>query len=134
MESFFGLEDHLRRDRSRKPGAGYEHVHCAVDDYSRLAYVETLPDLKAETCAGSGKGLKRSSPATASPSKRVMTDNWSGYRSHVFADALGGIEHIRTPAYRPQTNGKVERFNRTLAEEWTYARIYTSNSQRVEAL
>jgi hypothetical protein len=62
--------------------------------------------------------------------RKVLTDNGSCYRSHTFADALGDIEHRRTRPYRPQTNGKVERFHRTLADEWAYARLYTSDTQR----
>ena len=72
------------------------------------------------------------SPAAASPSKRVLTDNGSCYRSHAFAAALGTITHKRTRPYRPQTNGKVERFNRTLLEEWAYARLYRSDTERCD--
>ncbi len=62
--------------------------------------------------------------------RKVLTDNGSCYRSHTFAEALGGIEHRRTRPYRPQTNGKVERFHRTLADEWAYARLYRSDAER----
>lgn len=130
----FGPEDHLRRDHNRKPGAGYEHVHSAIDDYSRLAYTEILPDIKGETCAGFWKRAEAFFADHGITVHAVMTDNWSGYRSRAFADALDDIQHIRTRPYRPQTNGKVERFNRTLVDEWSYARIYTSNSDRAQAL
>ncbi|MEX1092217.1 MAG: IS481 family transposase [Acidimicrobiia bacterium] len=130
----FGPEDHLRRDRSRKPGAGYEHVHSAVDDYSRIAYVETLPDLKAETCVGFWKRAEAFFADHGITIEAVMTDNGSAYRSGAFAAALDNTNHLFTRPYRPQTNGKVERFNRTLADEWAYARIYTSNSERADAL
>lgn len=63
-----------------------------------------------------------------------MTDNWTGYTSKTFTTALGDIEHVRIRPYRPQTNGKVERFNRTLTDEWAYARIYTSSNDRAQAL
>ena len=62
----------------------------------------------------------------------ALTDNGSCYRSKVFADALGDIEHRRTRPYRPQTNGKVERFHRTLADEWAYARLYRTDTQRCQ--
>ncbi|WP_156763446.1 integrase core domain-containing protein, partial [Mycobacterium scrofulaceum] len=64
--------------------------------------------------------------------QKVLTDNGSCYRSRTFADALGDIEHRRTRPYRPQTNGKVERFHRTLADEWAYARLYTNDTQRCD--
>ena len=64
--------------------------------------------------------------------RKVLTDNGSCYRSHAFADALGAIEHRRTRPYRPQTNGKVERFHRTLADEWAYARLYRSDAERCD--
>jgi transposase InsO family protein len=62
--------------------------------------------------------------------RKVLTDNGSCYRSFAFRDALGDIEHRRTRPYRPQTNGKVERFHRTLADEWAYARLYRSDAER----
>src|SRR5205085_1855513 len=64
--------------------------------------------------------------------RKVLTDNGSCYRSHAFKEALGDIEHRRTRPYRPQTNGKVERFHRTLADEWAYARLYRSDTERCE--
>ena len=64
--------------------------------------------------------------------RKVLTDNGSCYRSGAFADALGIIEHRRTRPYRPQTHGKVERFHRTLADEWAYARLYRSDTERCE--
>ena len=64
--------------------------------------------------------------------RKVLTDNGSCYRSNAFADALGDIEHRRTRPYRPQTNGKVERFHRTLADEWAYARLYRSDAERCD--
>ncbi|WP_131816968.1 integrase core domain-containing protein, partial [Mycobacteroides abscessus] len=62
--------------------------------------------------------------------RKVLTDNGSCYRSHAFHDALVSVEHRRTRPYRPQTNGKVERFHRTLSDEWAYARLYTSDTER----
>ena len=119
---------------SRRESQGYEHVHAAVDDHSRLAYTEILPDIKGETCAGFWKRAQQFFADHGITVVAVMTDNWTGYRSNVFAAALGAIEHVRTRPYRPQTNGKVERFNRTLVEEWAYARPYTSEADRTHAL
>ena len=89
---------------------------------------------KGETCAGFWKRAQQFFADHGITVVAVMTDNWTGYRSNVFAAALGAIEHVRTRPYRPQTNGKVERFNRTLVEEWAYARPYTSEADRTHAL
>jgi transposase InsO family protein len=121
-------------NESRRRSQGYEHIHAAVDDHSRLAYVETLPDIKGETCADFWKRARAFFANHGIDVQTVMTDNWTGYRSRIFAEALDGIDHIRTRPYRPQTNGKVERFNRTLTDEWAYARPYTSEEDRTKAL
>ena len=117
---------------NRRPG--YHYLHNAVDDYSRLAYVETLPDIKGETCAGFWQRAQQFFANHDITIEAVMTDNWNGYRSGAFQVALAGIEHVRTRPYRPQTNGKVERFNRTLTQEWAYARPYLSENDRNQAL
>jgi transposase InsO family protein len=126
-----------RRAGSRSlRGQGYDFVHAAVDDRSRLAYAEILPDERKETASAfmtraigffSERGVKV---------ERVLTDNGACYRSRPFAQVLAdaGIGHRRTRPYRPQTNGKVERFNLTLKWEWAYARLYESNASRTEAL
>lgn len=124
--------DQGRRDRSQK--AGYEHVHAAIDDYSRLGYVETLPDIKGETCAGFWQRAQQFFADHGIKVQAVMTDNWSGYLSGAFQASLGTITHVRIRPYRPQTNGKIERFNRTLIDEWAYAQPYTTNNQRSQAL
>ena len=106
---------------NRRPG--YAYLHNAVDDHSRLAYTEILTDEKKETAAGFWERANAYFESCGITVKRVLTDNGSCYRSHAFADALGpDIKHKRTRPYRPQTNGKVERYNRTLLEEWAYAR------------
>lgn len=128
------LDGTLKRNPARKTRAGYQHVHSAVDDHSRLAYSEILPDCKAETCAGFWTRAKTFYEEHGIEAKAVMTDNWTGYTSRTFKAALGDVKHVRIRPYRPQTNGKVERFNRTLVEEWAYARIYTSNTDRAQAL
>lgn len=117
---------------NRRPG--YAYLHNAVDDHSRLAYTEILTDEKQETAAGFWKRANAYFDSVGVTVKRVMTDNGSCYRSKMFAEALGqSIKHQRTRPYRPQTNGKVERFNRTMLEEWAYARPYASETERVEA-
>ena len=121
-----------RIKKSTKPGMAC--VHNAVDDHSRLAYSEVLADEKKETTAAFWKRANHYFTACGITVKRVLTDNGSAYRSKVFAEALGEVTHKRTRPYRPQTNGKVERFNRTLEQEWAYARPYASEAERVAAL
>lgn len=118
--------------KSARPG--YSFIHNAVDDRSRLAYCEILNDEKKETAAGFWLRACAYFNDCGIIVKRVLTDNGSCYRSHAFADALGqDIKHKRTRPYRPQTNGKVERFNRTMLEEWAYAHPYASEAERVAA-
>ncbi|MCX5184909.1 IS481 family transposase [Streptomyces sp. NBC_00268] len=119
-------------------GMGFDYIHSAVDDHSRLAYSEIHPDEKVATCAGfltraaaffHAHGITRI--------ERVLTDNaWAYRKGLAWKDALHqlGATGKLTRAYRPQTNGKVERFNRTLLEEWAYLRPYTSNDERTAAL
>jgi transposase InsO family protein len=106
---------------NKRRGRGYSYLHHAVDDHSRLAYSEILADERKETAAAFWTRARAFFLASGIEVAAVMTDNGSCYRSRAFADALGDIKHRRTRAYRPQTNGKVERFNRTLASEWAYA-------------
>lgn len=116
---------------NKKKGRGYSFVHHAVDDYSRLAYSEILGDERKETAAGFYERAKAFFADAGITITAVMTDNGACYRSHAFAAALGNdVKHRRTRPYRPQTNGKVERFNRTLAAEWAYATTYTSDEAR----
>ena len=123
--------------RNQHSGVGYDILHTCVDDHSRVAYVETHRDAKGDTAAGF---LTRAVEWFASHGvtvEAVMTDNhWSYVRSAAFPQALSdlGIRHVRIPPRSPQINGKVERFHRTLKDEWAYIRRYTSNQQRVEAL
>ena len=120
-----------RIKKSAKPGTAY--IHNAVDDHSRLAYCEILADERKETASAFWKRADAYFASCGITVKRVLTDNGSAYRSKVFADALGEVAHKRTRPYRPQTNGKVERFNRTLEQEWAYARPYTSEAERAAA-
>jgi transposase InsO family protein len=121
---------------SRHRGDGYDFIHAAVDDRSRLAYAEILPDERKETaCAFMTRAIRFYADHGVSV-ERVLTDNGSCYRSREFAGVLGdaGVAHRRTRPYRPQTNGKVERFNLTLKWEWAYARPYQTNASRTEEL
>ena len=122
-------------DRAGRAGAsrsrGYVFLHHAVDDHSRLAYSEQLLDERKQTAAGFWLRAKAYFADAGIVIQAVMTDNGSCYRSHDFAAALGNtVEHRRTRPYRPQTNGKVERFNRTLITEWAYATAYLSDDAR----
>jgi transposase InsO family protein len=126
-----------RRTRTA-PRVGYDYVHAAIDDHTRLAYAEIHPDETAPTCAGfllraaahfRCHGIDRI--------QRVMTDNALAYRrGRAWADALDqlGARAVFTRRYRPQTNGKAERFNRTLLEEWAYQRPFNTNTERADAL
>lgn len=119
--------------RSSRP-VGYWYIHNAVDDHSRLAYSKLLTDERKETAAGFWARANAYFASAGIPVARVLTDNGACYRSHVFAEALGeDIKHKRTRPYRTQTNGKVERFNRTILEEWAYASSYGSETERVAA-
>lgn len=115
---------------NHRQGRGYAFLHHAIDDHSRLAYSEILADERKETAAGFWVRANAFFTAAGITVQAVMTDNGSCYRSRAFAAALGGIKHVWTRPYRPQTNGKVERFNRTLAEEWAYAATYLSDEAR----
>jgi transposase InsO family protein len=122
--------------RTRTRGIGWEFVHVAVDDATRLAYVEVLADEKAATAAGF---LRRAIAFFARYGihvERVLTDNGACYRAivHALACRRLGIRHLRTRPYRPRTNGKAERFIRTLIAGWAYGAVYRSSSERSAAL
>ena len=127
-----------RRNRyvSAPSGRGYSYIHSAVDDCSRLAYSEILPDETGPTAAAFWQRAQAYFTAYGITIRRVLTDNGSCYRSRIWRHTLAeaGITHKRTRPYRPQTNGKVERFNRTLLLEWAYARPYRSETERQHAL
>ena len=118
-----------KRRKSRP--MGYWYIHNAVDDCTRLGYSELLADERKETAAAFWVRANAHFESVGITVQRVLTDNGPCYRSGAFATALGKkIKHKRTRPYRPQTNGKVERFNRTMLEEWAYARPYRSESER----
>ena len=123
-----------RRDRRVK--TGYDYLHVAVDDRTRLAYVEAHDRQDGAAAAGFMARALAWFAQLGVQVERVLTDNGWCYRSQAFQQVLtqAGAEHRRTRPYRPQTNGKAERFNRTLATEWSYAQLYTSNQARLAAL
>ena len=121
---------------TRRHSLGYDYIHAAVDDHSRLAYVEVLDNEKATTAVGFTQRATAWFAGHGIIVEAVMTDNGSCYRSHLYRDTLdaNGIHHVRIPPRRPQLNGKVERFNRTMLDEWAYVRVYTSENERTDAL
>jgi transposase InsO family protein len=128
----------VRTAAARKARIGYDYVHSAVDDHSRLAYSEIHPDEQGDTCAGF---LLRAAAAFAAMGigriEAVMTDNaWSYIHSAGFDQALAdiGAGHITIRPHCPWQNGKVERLNRTLQIEWAYRQVYNSNDERAAAL
>jgi transposase InsO family protein len=123
-----------RRTRSR--GVGWEYVHICVDDATRLAYVEVLEDEKATTAAGFLARAVAHFRAYGIRVERVMTDNGSCYRALVHALACKAlrIKHLRTRPYRPRTNGKAERFIRTMLGGWAYGAVYGNSEERRLAL
>ena len=125
-----------RKGRVRGPLLGHAFVHTVIDDHSRVAYAEVHDD---ETAATATAVLRRAVDWFARRGitiERVLSDNGSAYVSYLWRDVCAelGIKHSRTRPYRPQTNGKIERFHRTMADGWGYARCYTSETERRQAL
>lgn len=124
------------RGKHYRPIIGTAYLHTVIDDHSRVAYAEICTDEKAETATA----VLRRAVAWFSDRgvvvERVLSDNGSCYRSHLWRDTCTELDlaHKRTRPYRPQTNGKIERFHRTLADGWAYARFYDSTEQRNSAL
>lgn len=132
-----GWRAHGRGRAGPTQRVGYEYVHSMVDDHSRFAYSEIHDNQASETCAAFMLRAAQTFASLGYRIDRVMTDNAWGYRKgKAFADALAqiGAAHKLTRPYRPQTNGKVERFNQTLAHGWAYRRLYVSNGARRLAL
>jgi len=123
-----------RRIRSR--GVGWEYVHVAIDDATRLVYVEVLDDERAATAVGFLRRAIAHFAAFGIRVERLMTDNGNAYRStiHALACKTLGIKHLRTRPYRPRTNGKAERFIRTMLGGWAYGAIYRTSDDRRRAL
>jgi transposase InsO family protein len=120
----------------RRLTVGWEYVHIAVDDFSRLAYAEVLSDERAQTAVGFLRRALAFFKRYGIAVEGVLTDNGSPYRAtiHALACRALGIRHLRTRPYRPQTNGKAERFIRTLLGGWAYGAIYRSSAERTAAL
>jgi transposase InsO family protein len=117
-------------------GIGWEVLHVAIDDASRLAYTELLPDEKKQSAIAFLDRALAWFDRLGVTVERVMTDNGSAYRSHAFRQRLAstGLKHIRTRPYTPRTNGKAERFIQTSLREWAYARAYQSSAERGHAM
>ena len=120
----------------RRKGGGYDHFEVLIDDASRVGVVVQVPD---ERPASAVAALERAVAFYAAQGvhiERVLTDNGGAYRSHAYAAAIAriGARHQRTRPYRPQTNGKAERFIKTLLDEWAYARPYSSDPERLSVL
>ncbi len=127
----------IHGDRSRtSDGAGWEFLHVCIDDASRVAYAEVLPDEKGLTCTAFLRRAVAWFEARGIRVERVMTDNGSGYLSKVFSALIRtmGARHIRTRPYTPRTNGKAERFIQTCKRHWAYARPYAHSRDRKAAL
>ena len=120
------------RGQGRNHRIGWEFCHVAIDDTSRLAYVEVLDDERAVSCIAFLRRAVAWFAARGVHTQRVMTDNGSGYRARAHAHACAelGIRHLRTRPYRPRTNGKAERFIQTLLREWAYAATYQDHRHR----
>jgi transposase InsO family protein len=124
------------REGKRRNTVGWDYVHIAIDDCTRLAYAEVLPDERATTAIGFLKRAVEFFNRHGIPVQRVLTDNGSAYVSTIHAVACRalGIRHLRTRPRRPQTNGKAERFIRTLLAGWAYGAIYRSSRERTNTL
>ena len=124
------------REGKRRNTVGWEFVHIAIDDHPRLAYAEVLPDEKATTAIAFLRRANAFYGRYGIRIERLLTDNGSAYVSAIHAAACRalGIRHLRTRPYRPQTNGKAERFIRTLLAGWAYGAVYGSSEERTRAL
>jgi transposase InsO family protein len=136
-----GVKRNAKRRRTDAEGIerrtiGWEYVHVAIDDATRLAYAEVLADEKATTAIAFLRRALAFYAAHGIRAERVLTDNGSAYRSaiHALACRALGIRHLRTRPYRPQTNGKAERFIRTMLAGWAYGAIYRDSRERTAAL
>jgi transposase InsO family protein len=125
-------------DRTRKsPGAGYSYAHAIIDDHTRLAYVELHPDERAATVTAFTERALAWFAALGIHPRRLMSDNaWAYTKNTTLAKLLDDnqIHHLTTHPYRPQTNGKVERFHQTMAREWGYGMTYLTDRHRARAL
>src|SRR6266581_8031437 len=125
-----------RTGQSNSRGIGWEFVHVAIDDASRLAFCQIMPDEKKESAVAFLKAALAYYASLGITVARVMTDNGSCYRAFDFRDTCRdlGLKHIRTKPYTPKTNGKAERFIQTALREWAYAQAYPTSQRRAEEL
>ncbi|MFC4244958.1 IS481 family transposase, partial [Gryllotalpicola reticulitermitis] len=132
-----GWRSHGRSEKVRGRGIGYDYVHAAIDDHSRLAYAEIHPDERGTTCAGFAQRAIAFYASLGVRVERVITDNAFAYRHSAAFRGVLSERDVTQKFIRPHcpwTNGKVERLNRTLATEWAYSRPFASNQDRAEAL
>jgi transposase InsO family protein len=124
------------RQAGRSRGAGWEYVHVCIDDASRLAFSQILPDEKKESAVAFLRAAAAYYASLGVAVTRVMTDNGSCYRSRAFRKACAdlGLKHVRTRPYTPKTNGKAERFIQTALREWAYAQAYPTSAHRAAEL
>jgi transposase InsO family protein len=125
-----------RAGQSNSRGVGWEFVHVCIDDHSRLAFSQILPDETAQSAVPFLRAAVAYYASLGVTVSRVMTDNGSCYISHAFRDACVqlGLKHIKTKPYTPKTNGKAERFIQTSLREWAYAQAYPSSDRRAAEL
>jgi len=125
-----------RKGQSNSRGVGWEYLHLAIDDHSRVAYSEILPDEKRRSCLSFLFNALRFFRAHGVKVYRVMTDNGASFRSRRYPKALRllKIKHLRTKPYTPKTNGKAERFVQTSLREWAYAQAYLTSDHRAQHL
>jgi transposase InsO family protein len=131
-----GIGHRITGDRRHRPGAGWEYLHVCIDDASRLAYSEMLPNERKESAVPFLERALDWFAGLGVSVERVMTDNGSAYRSHLWRQACATrrLRHIRTRPYTPRTNGKAERFIQTGLREWAYAQAYPTSMRRQQAL
>jgi transposase InsO family protein len=131
-----GIGHRITGDRRRGCGIGWEFVHVCIDDASRIAFAQIMPDEKKESAVAFLKAAVAYYASLGVKVAGVMTDNGGSYKSYAFRDACRdlGLRHIRTRSYRPQTNGKAERFIQTALREWAYAKAYTHSHDRTAEL
>ena len=125
-----------RRGQSNGRGVGWEFVHVSIDDASRIAFSQILPDEKKESAIAFLRAAVAYYASLGVTVARVMTDNGACYKAHAFRDACRdlGLRHIRTRPYTPKTNGKAERFIQTALREWAYAQAYPTSDHRGDEL
>ena len=130
-----GVGHRIHGDRTRGNGSGWEYLHVAIDDHSRLAYSEILPDETGDSSLIFARNAVKWFQRHGVKTQRIMTDNGVGYKLRYKKRLKSwGIKHITTKPYTPKTNGKAERFIRTSLEEWAYVQPYSHSDQRTEAL